>query len=228
MPQERVLPPHMEETCAAIAQLHVAHERQASRACRFVAHATAIVSRPRMLALTTALIAIWVIGNLVIESAGGRPPDSYPFQLLATVLSGAALYLAIMILIVQRHDDELAATRAQLTLELAMLSERKTAKIIALLEALRYADPRQSDQRDTVAEALAEPADPHAVLSAIHSAQLKAATPGLTWATRIRRRDLGFKLSCRSGMSRSRACCRVGRSRRAGPTPVGRILLTSG
>ncbi len=178
MAQERELPPHVEETVAAIARLHVDHQRQASRARRFVAHATAIVPRPRMLALTTALIAIWVIGNLVIESAGGRPRDPYPFQLLATVLSGAALYLAAMILIVQRHDDELAATRAQLTLELAMLSERKTAKIIALLEALRYADPHQSDQRDTVAEALAEPADPHVVFSAIHSAQQKAAAPG--------------------------------------------------
>ena len=180
MAQERELPPHVEETVAAIARLHVDHQRQASRARRFVAHATAIVPRPRMLALTTALVAIWVIGNLVIESAGGRPPDPYPFQLLATVLSGAALYLdlAAMILIVQRHDDELAATRAQLTLELAMLSERKTAKIIALLEALRYANPHQSDQRDAVAEALAEPADPHVVLSAIHSAQQKAAGPG--------------------------------------------------
>ena len=178
MPQGPDLPPHVEETVAAIARLHVEHQRQASRAGLFVSQATALVSRPRTLALITAGIALWVAANLAIESAGGRPADPYPFQLLATVLSGAALYLATMILIVQRHDDELAAKRAQLTLELAMLSERKTAKIIALLEALRYADPRQSGQRDAVAEALAEPADPHVVLSAIHSAQQKAATPG--------------------------------------------------
>jgi len=177
MPQVSELPPHVEETVAAIARLHVEHERQASRARRFVSLATALLSRPRTLALITAGIAFWVLVNLAVESAGGRPPDPYPFQLLATVLSGAALYLATMILIVQRHDGELAATRAQLTLELAMLSERKTAKIIALLEAFRYADPHQSDQRDVVAEALAEPADPHVVLSAIHSAQQKAVAP---------------------------------------------------
>lgn len=177
MPQEPELPAHVEETVAAIAQLHVQHERQSSRARRFASRATALISRPRTLALITAGIAAWVLANFAIEFLGGWPPDPYPFQLVATVLSGAALYLATMILIVQRHDDELAATRAQFTLELAMLSERKTAKIIALLEAFRYADPHQSDRRDVVAEALAEPADPHVVLSAIHSAQQKAGAP---------------------------------------------------
>ena len=171
------MPPHVEETVAAIARLHVEHQRHASPARKFVAGATALGSRSRTLALITIGIAIWVIANLAIRSAGGRPPDPYPYPPLATVLSGSALYLATMILIVQRHDDELAATRAQLTLELAMLFERKTAKIIALLEASRYADPRQSDQRDVVAEALVEPADPQVVLSAIHAVQQKAPAP---------------------------------------------------
>jgi uncharacterized membrane protein len=177
MADEPELPPHVEETVAAIVRLHAEHQRHASPARRFVGRATALVSRPRTLALITAGVAIWVAANLAIGGAGGRPPDPYPYSLLAAVLSGAALYLTTMILIVQRHDDELAATRAQLTLELAMLSERKTAKIIALLEAFRHADPHQSDQRDAIAEALAEPADPHVVLSAIQSAQQKAATP---------------------------------------------------
>ena len=68
-----------------------------------------------------------------------------------------------MILIVQRHDDELSARREQLTLELAILSEQKTAKIIALLEEFRRNDPHQSNRRDEVAEALAQPSDPQVV-----------------------------------------------------------------
>ena len=81
-----------------------------------------------------------------------------------------------MILIAQRHDDELATRRDQLTLEIAILSEQKTAKIIALLEQFRRNDWRRSDERDKVAEALAEPSDPQAVLDAIKAAHGDAAS----------------------------------------------------
>jgi uncharacterized membrane protein len=76
-----------------------------------------------------------------------------------------------MVLIAQRHDDELSTRREQLTLELAILAERKTAKIIAFLEEFRRNDPHQSDRRDHVAEAMAEAADPQIVLEAIKAAE---------------------------------------------------------
>src|SRR6202044_1955085 len=101
----------------------------------------------------------------------GLAPDPFPFPLLAAVVSTVALYLTAMILIAQRHDDELATRRDQLTLELAILSEQKSAKIIALLEEFRHNDPNQGDHRDEVAEALAEPADAQVVLNAIQAAE---------------------------------------------------------
>ena len=52
-------------------------------------------------------------------------------------------------------------------MELAILSEQKSSKIIALLEEFRRNDPNQGNQRDEVAEALAEPADAQVVLEAI-------------------------------------------------------------
>ena len=76
-----------------------------------------------------------------------------------------------MILMTQRHDDEMATRREQITLELAILSEQKSSKIIALLEEFRRNDPNQSNQRDKVAEALAEPADAQVVLDAIRAAE---------------------------------------------------------
>jgi uncharacterized membrane protein len=76
-----------------------------------------------------------------------------------------------MILLTQGHDDEMATRREQIVLELAILSEQKSSKIIALLEELRRNDPNQSDQHDEVAEALAEPADAQVVLDAIRAAE---------------------------------------------------------
>jgi uncharacterized membrane protein len=172
--EDQDIPPHVEETVAAIVQLHTEHQNQTGSGRRFVSRATAFVSRPRTLAVIAVCIAGWIAINATITLAGWAPPDPFPYPFLATVLQALALCLASMILIVQRHDDELSARRDQLTLELAILSERKTAKIIALLEEFRRNDPHQSDRRDEDAEALAEPADPQVVLSAIRSAHEKA------------------------------------------------------
>jgi uncharacterized membrane protein len=150
--------------------LHRAHYREAGAAQRFVTAATAAVARPATLALISAAVAGWMVLNLAFMALGWRAPDPFPFPLMSAAVSTGALYLTAMILIAQRHDDELATRRDQLTLELALLAERKSAKIIALLEEFRLNDPHQGDHRDELAEALAEPADPQAVLDAIRAA----------------------------------------------------------
>ena len=75
--------------------------------------------------------------------------------------------MTVLILTTQRREDEMAGHREQLTLELAILSEQKSAKIIALLEELRRDNPMIRDRHDAEAEALSTPADPNSVLEAI-------------------------------------------------------------
>ena len=109
--------------------------------------------------------------NLALLRFGHAALDPFPFPLLSAAVSTVGFYFAAMILISQRHDDEMATRREQMTLELAILSEQKSAKIIALLEEFRRNDPNQGNDRDEVAEALAKPADPLVVLDAIRSAE---------------------------------------------------------
>jgi hypothetical protein len=52
-------------------------------------------------------------------------------------------------------------------LELAILSEQKTAKVIQLLEETRRDNPLIHNRVDQEAEAMAQPADPQSVLAAI-------------------------------------------------------------
>ncbi len=78
-----------------------------------------------------------------------------------------ALYIAVLILTTQRREDQLASYREQLTLELAILSEQKSAKIIALLEEMRHDSPTLHNRVDEEAAAMAVAADPQAVLDAI-------------------------------------------------------------
>jgi uncharacterized membrane protein len=164
------VPPHVEESIAAIAKLHAEHYRRAGAFQRLVSAATAMVARPRTLGLITLVIAAWVALNVTLIFSAVHPPDPFPFPLLSAAVSTVGLYLTAMILIAQRHDDELATRRDQLTLELAILSEQKSAKIIALLEEFRRNDPNQGDHRDELAEALAKPAETQVVLDAIDAA----------------------------------------------------------
>ena len=151
------VPHHVEETVATIAALHAAHYREAHALQKAVSRATRGIAQPAMLILITVAIASWVALNLALPEFGRAALDPFPFPLLAAVVSTIGLYLAAMILITQRHDDEMAMRREQITLELAILSEQKSAKIIALLEEFRRNDPNQGNDRDEVAEALASP-----------------------------------------------------------------------
>jgi uncharacterized membrane protein len=162
------LPPHLEETVAQIVELHRAHYSQAATAQRFFTSATAALARPRTLVALAVAIAAWLALNIWL---GPSAPDPFPFPLLGFMVSTLALFFATTVLIAQRHDDELATRREQLTLEIAILAERKTAKIIEFFEEFRRKDPHQSNRRDHVAEALAEPADPQVVLEAIKAAE---------------------------------------------------------
>jgi uncharacterized membrane protein len=95
--------------------------------------------------LTTVAIVSWVMLNLALPTFGRGALDPFPFPLLGAIVSTIALYLAAMILMTQRHDDEMATRREQITLELAILSEQKSSKIIALLEEFRRNDPNQGN-----------------------------------------------------------------------------------
>jgi uncharacterized membrane protein len=63
----------------------------------------------------------------------------------------------------QRRENEFACHHEQLTLELAILSEQKSAKIIALLEELRQDHPEIRNRVDNEAAAMSAPADHHSV-----------------------------------------------------------------
>lgn len=113
-------------------------------------------------------IVAWVGGNILIGWAGFRPADPPPFSWLQGALSMGALYVAALILTTQRREDQLAGQREQLILELAILNDQKTSKIIELLEEARRDSPILTDRVDDEAHAMSMPADPHSVLEAIN------------------------------------------------------------
>jgi len=89
----------------------------------------------------TVIAAGWISLNLLAGALGYRPIDPPPFSGLAGAVSLMSLYMVILILATQQREYQLAKLREQLTLELAILSEQKTAKVIQLLEESRRDNP---------------------------------------------------------------------------------------
>jgi uncharacterized membrane protein len=160
-------PAHVEDTVQAIARLHQAHRDRATRAERLVGRATGVIARPGVMAAALGVVVGWVGFNLVARLLGWRAFDPAPFQLLQGVLTLLALGATVLVLNTQRREDDIATQREQLSLQLAMLSDHKLAKVIALLEELRRDHPEVRDRVDVVADEMARPADPQRVLDAL-------------------------------------------------------------
>jgi uncharacterized membrane protein len=165
--QGRGLPPHIEEAIGSIARLHAAHRDGAAPLQRKLIRLASLLGRPWFIGFVVALAIGWVCLNLLSPSVGFRPLDPPPFVWLGHAVSLTSLCIVILIYATQRHDDELARLREQLTLELALLSEQKTAKIIQLLEEFRRDIPSVHNRVDQQADAMAEPVDPERVIDAI-------------------------------------------------------------
>jgi uncharacterized membrane protein len=165
-----ILPPHIEETVKAIGRVQAQHESEATPLERLMEQLTAAIGRPAFLVWLALAVAVWVLGNGYGARLGYTPIDPPPFSWLQGAISLSALSVTVIILTSQRRADKLAGLRAQLTLELAILGEQKTAKVIELIEQTRRDNPLLENRVDLEANAMAKPADPEAVLDAIAAA----------------------------------------------------------
>lgn len=165
-----ILPPHIEETVRAIATLDAQHQRRAGPVQRVVERSVGFIGRPRFVAMLAIVTGSWIALNAAL-TLHGHAFDPFPYPTLMDVAQALGLFITVLILIQQRHENDLTQLREQLTLELAILCEQKNAKIIRLLEEMRRDSPHLRNRIDDEAEALSVPADPQAVLEAIMETQ---------------------------------------------------------
>ena len=180
----QILPGHIQSTIQTIADMQARHRRNATPSQRAFAVMAGIVARPRFIGVLTLAIAIWIGGNLLAARLGVRPWDPPPFYWLEGAISLSALYTTVIILIAQKREDELSALREQLTLELVILGEQKSAKAIELLELLRRDLPSVPNSSDPEASAMSKPADPMSVADALiesHESEAPADTDSSAW-----------------------------------------------
>lgn len=162
----RQFPDHVDEAIRSIAQLHSEHQEKATAPQRVINRISAVIARPQFVAFLTIGVAVWIGANLAAVALGWYVLDRPAFPWLQGAVNLFSLLIVTLVLAAQKHEDELNSRREILTLELALLSERKIAKVIELLEELRRDSPHIADRIDQQAEQMAQPADAQSVLAA--------------------------------------------------------------
>lgn len=165
--QETSAPDPIRATIATIAELHERSEREVDPHQRGIERITVFLGRPAFLYTCMAFVLLWIVINLSLKTSGHAPFDVPPFYWLQGMVSVLALFTTTTVLIKQRRQDRVAERREQLDLQISMLIEQETTKIIALLEELRHDLPIVPDRRDLEAERLASATDTAEIVSEI-------------------------------------------------------------
>jgi uncharacterized membrane protein len=168
---EAELPPSVNENIGTIAEFYARHEDHVSATQKVVEKIARFLGSPGYVAGNVVLVFFWIGGNLIAEDLGKTPFDDPPFFWLQGLIALNAFVISTTVLIRQNRMAKLAEHHAHLDLQVNLLTEEKSSKIIALLEELRRDMPGVRNKTDHEAEELAKPADARAVLSAIEREQ---------------------------------------------------------
>ena len=155
-PSPRQAPNQFDEAVRSVAELHSRHRGRTSVQQRVVNQISEVISRPSFLAVLAFGVAAWIGVNLIVVAFGHPAFDSPGFMWLQGAVNLFSLFIVTLVLVAQKHADELNARGDNRTLELAILSERKIAKVIELLEELRRDSPQVQDRVDRQADQMAQ------------------------------------------------------------------------
>jgi uncharacterized membrane protein len=160
-------PEHLSQNVDTLASLRARTEQEVTSHQRRIERLTALLGRPLTFYVVLIFAVAWCSCNALASRLGLRALDPPPFVWLQGSVGLGALLMTTMVLITQNRQTRNAEKHADLDLQVNLLAEQKVAKLIALLEELRRDIPIVQDRVDDVAEAMKEPVNPHAVLSAL-------------------------------------------------------------
>ncbi|HEY9735990.1 MAG TPA: DUF1003 domain-containing protein [Trichocoleus sp.] len=158
------LPDPITRNIEAITALHSREAREIPAHQRSLEAIATFFGRSAFLYSLLLILGAWIAASCWEPTLPFNLP---PFSWSEQGLDAAALVISTGVLVRQTRQENFAEQRAQLTLQLNLLSEQKIAKMIALLEELRADLPYVADRHDPEAEVMQEAADPLAVLAAL-------------------------------------------------------------
>lgn len=126
-----------------------------------------LLARPAFIIGALALFSAWIILNLDLNWTTHHPWDEPPFAWLQGLIGLLSLVFTATVLVSQARQGQIAEQRSQLQLQLILLTEQRSAKLISLLEELRVDLPNVRNRVDPEAELMREASEPEAILEAL-------------------------------------------------------------
>ena len=148
----------MQQSLTSLTNLHRPIERLAR-----------LLGRPIFIITALTLFLLWIALNLNLAFFTHRSWDAPPFFWLQGLIGVLSLVITATVLISQARQARFSEQRQQLQLQIVLLTEQRSAKIIALLEELRRDLPSVRDRQDAEADALQRSSDPQTILRAIEA-----------------------------------------------------------
>lgn len=110
------------------------HERQKDSSQRLADGITGFVGSMRFVFVHAVLVVLWLVYN---SGVFGLPPfDPYPFVGLAMVASVEAIFISTFIMVSQNRLNQLAEKRADLDLQVNLLTEHELTQLIRIVNAM--------------------------------------------------------------------------------------------
>lgn len=160
-------PTYAEEAIEAIADL----DRQAQSAIsphqRWIERVTDRLGRPRTVYAVMGFVVVWIGTNLTLHALHRPEFDPPPFALLQGITSLAGLLMATLILTTANRIAQIDTQRDKLDLQINLLNERRTGKLIRMLDEQRRDNPVLPTHDDPEVRKLSEPNDTLDVVRAI-------------------------------------------------------------
>lgn len=166
-----LLPDHVSQNIEAMRTLHRRADENLSRSQRPIETVSALLGRPAFFYGIVLFVTVWVLLNVFAPLCAVAPFDPAPYFWLQGLVGLGALLTTTIVLITQTRQGKLAEQRAQLELQVSLLAEQKTAKLIALIEELRRDLPEVKNRHDPEAAAMEQSTAPHALLDALETVQ---------------------------------------------------------
>lgn len=118
---------------AAVRDLEAEVRRDRTRLDRVTGAVSAFAGSPRFLAAQALAVCLWV----AVNALPGLPRfDPYPFEFLNFVLAVEAILLSTTVLMAQNRQGREAAEQAELHLQVGLLAEQESTKMLEMLRAI--------------------------------------------------------------------------------------------
>lgn len=168
---------HTEEAIEAVAELEREAQKAISRHQLWIEHVTNRLGTPASVYFVVAFVVIWIAANVIMIGEHREPFDPPPFAWLQGMLALSALLMTVLILTTANRVAQLDTARDKLDLQINLLNERRTAKLIQMMDQLRRDLPEAPTHDDPEVQQLSAPTNTTEVSRAIEERAPKG--PGM-------------------------------------------------